>query len=86
MNRDDRDAFRAALAMIDEAQKTIIRIRDKIEAQPHHQRRALEQIVDLVNTCEFNGDSGNAFIASLGNLLASIKAVAEVGLQKGPAQ
>lgn len=57
-----------------------------LESRSIRQRIALQSIIELIDGCELNGDSGDKLRRSVADILVAIKAVAESGLQKGPAQ
>lgn len=75
-----------AIIILEESVKLLRIIVPALESKTIRQAIALQSIVDLVGGCELNGDSDEELRKSVDNIMASIKAVAESALQKGPAQ
>jgi hypothetical protein len=74
------------ISNIEESAQALRIIGPALESTVIRQRIAFTSIIDLVDGCELNGDSGEELRASVVNVLQAIKAVAENGMQKGPAQ
>ena len=74
------------ISNIEESAKALRLIGPALESTIIRQRIAFTSIIDLVDGCELNGDSGDALKRSVVDILAAVKAVAESGLQRGAVQ
>ncbi len=79
-------ALSNTISSIEESAQALRIIGPALESAIIRQRIALLSIIDLVDGCELNGDSGEELWNSVINILQAIKAVAENGMQKGLTQ